>query len=165
MTTARPLFLLGIALAAIGCGGGPQPVEPQPTPRRVLSGEQLYVHCRACHGADGAGVARINPPLLNSPYLAGDDANLVRIIRDGYRSDRGYTGIMSGFNNRFRDEEIVTLVNWLRQRWAPGTPDLSIATVRRINARGRPWSRDELQQLAPQKQDGKPQTQTAPESD
>ncbi|TVR12038.1 MAG: cytochrome c [Planctomycetota bacterium] len=141
-------------LALSGCGGSSDDSshgDPQPTRSvRNLSPEQLFMHCRACHGATGQGITNINPPLDGSPYLEGDDANLARIILHGYRSGE-WAGVMTGFAGQYSDDEVANLVNWMRARWAPQVADMTpetVAQVRRAEQqRRRPWSPEELAAL------------------
>lgn len=148
------ILTLGLSVM-LGCGnnGDTEQGDPQPTRSvRNLSPEQLFMHCRACHGATGQGIANLNPPLDGSPYLEGDDANLARIILHGYRSGQ-WSGIMTGFARNYSDDEVATLVNWMRARWAPQAGDMQPETVAQVRhaerQRRRPWSREELAALTP----------------
>lgn len=144
--TASTCFTALLALLLSGCGSAPSTTDASPsTGRRALSPDQLYVHCRACHGADGLGINQMHPPLQDSPYLADDEA-VVRIILHGFRS-QGWAGIMTGFDSRFSDDELVTLINWMRERWTPAAEPIELDTVRSIRGQGprrQQWTPAEL---------------------
>jgi nicotinate dehydrogenase subunit B len=49
--------------------------------------------------------------------------NLVRAIMEGVATDQaGVHGAMPGFRQHFDDEQMTTLVTYLRGRFAPGRP-------------------------------------------
>ncbi|TVR43085.1 MAG: hypothetical protein EA402_10175 [Planctomycetota bacterium] len=152
MKLLPPLLALAALPLLLGCGSSSSPT-PQPSTatapaQRHLSPEQLYLQCRACHGADGLGVSGINPPLQGSPYLDHDEL-MVPIILHGYRSGQ-WNGVMTGFAGRYSDEEMARLLNWMRQRWSPTAADTDAATVRRIRLslgnRRAQWRPDELRE-------------------
>lgn len=145
------LFLLGCGSKQPSSSSSSQSTTPQ---RRTLSAEQLYIHCQACHGADGLGIRNMHPPLDGSPYLANDEA-MAKVILHGYRS-QAWAGVMTGFESRLSDRDVATLVNWMRYRWAPQAGELSSDTVRRVRAQGprrQPWTPDELPRDSAQDED------------
>lgn len=47
----------------------------------VVDGPQIYADfCAGCHGADGAGIETVNPPLVGSTLLAGDPGPLAHFM-------------------------------------------------------------------------------------
>jgi nicotinate dehydrogenase subunit B len=80
----------------------------------------------------------INSSLAFNTNLHSETAdNLLRVIMEGVATDRsGEHGAMPGFRQHFDDEQMATLVRYLRGRFAPGQPmwaDLP-QTIARIRA-------------------------------
>ena len=47
-------------------------------------GKKVYeTICVACHQADAAGVPRMNPPLIKTPWVLGDKKRLIQIVLKG----------------------------------------------------------------------------------
>lgn len=83
--------------AAVGCrrddsgstspGGAATPAQPAADAKAAaaaIDGKTVYAeHCAVCHMADGRGVPNMQPSLVGSPYLAGDEQRLVNVIRGG----------------------------------------------------------------------------------
>jgi nicotinate dehydrogenase subunit B len=130
-------------------------IESQTAGAQLQPGAQLYEGaCAVCHysGAGPAGrmaagaqqgfarpdVFGINSSLAFNTNLHSETAdNLLRVIMEGVATDRsGEHGAMPGFRQHFDDEQMATLVRYLRGRFAPGQPmwaDLP-QTIARIRA-------------------------------
>jgi len=81
--------------------------------------------CAACHMADGRGVPSMHPALAGgNPIVAGDATQLINLLLKGpaavLPADRAkYTGTMPPFNI-LSDADIAGVINYLRDRFAPG---------------------------------------------
>jgi nicotinate dehydrogenase subunit B len=123
-------------------------LESQTAGAALRPGAQLYEGaCAACHSASlslagpRADVFGINSSLAFNTNLHSERPdNLVRAIMEGVATDQaGVHGAMPGFRQHFDDEQMTTLVTYLRGRFAPGRPmwaDLprTIARVRSESA-------------------------------
>jgi mono/diheme cytochrome c family protein len=123
--------LLPLVLIISACGEQPANNSQAITISTQRSGQQLYVSCQACHGPMGQGITGMAPPLVNSAILASDEHSLL-VLRNGYKSGRQYAAIMTGFERQFSDQELVTLINWMRGRWTPASPDTSLEQVQAL---------------------------------
>jgi mono/diheme cytochrome c family protein len=122
--------------------------------RGVGSGEAHFEKlCAGCHGSDGLASDGEAPPLAGASWVAGPEARLVRIVMHGVRgpiqvANEIYDREMPGFGAKLSDDEMASLLSFVRGRWggpsAPITPD----TVSRIRAadgnRTRYWTAQEL---------------------
>ena len=109
--------------------------------------------CAGCHGRDGRALAGEAPPLAESSWVAGPETRLIRIVMHGVRGPIAVGGEvhdreMPGFGTRLSDEEMATLLSFIRRRWGgPGAP-ITPESVRRVRAaegnRTRYWSVEEL---------------------
>lgn len=98
--------------------------------------------CQSCHH-DGSGPAvfGVNLPLaLNTNLHSARPDNLLRILLDGIATPaRPALGPMPGFRDSLNDEQIATLVRYLRARFAPEQPawhdiEATLARLRRRSA-------------------------------
>jgi nicotinate dehydrogenase subunit B len=92
-------------------------VTGQPHGERLFQGA-----CSACHHTgDGPKLLGQNIPLALATSLHADTPNnLIRTIFDGARSPaHPDIGFMAGFRDHFNDAQMVELVAYLRERFAP----------------------------------------------
>lgn len=88
-------------------------------------GSRLYQGaCAVCHEIGGPVLFGSRPSLaLNSNLHSATPGNLIRVILDGIPSpafsDLGY---MPGFKDSMNTEQVVELVSYLRQKFAPDKP-------------------------------------------
>lgn len=118
----------------------PAGVLPQPEIQIDLSaanltqGEQLYAtSCARCHGPEGQGTPR-GPSLNVKSFLSQtSDGAMQQIIRNGVPGTA-----MIGWGDRLTDEEILSIVAYLRN-WEATAPE--VATPVRMAGGGPPWLR------------------------
>lgn len=54
----------------------------------IQRGKKVYeLNCLTCHQMDGAGVPRMNPPLIKTSYVLGDKKKLINIILKGFNEE------------------------------------------------------------------------------
>jgi nicotinate dehydrogenase subunit B len=93
---------------------------------------QFAGSCGACHHeGDGPQLLGVNQPLaLNGNLHSDSPANLVRVILHGVQQPASrQIGFMPAFRNSLSNAQIVSLVKWMRQRYAPGKPAWSDAAI------------------------------------
>jgi cytochrome c oxidase cbb3-type subunit 2 len=128
-TAARlMLVLLGASVAACG------PARPAAD---ATPGARLYaVNCSGCHGANGAGVRGMQPPLAGTPVPNGEPDALLAWVMYGHRPaalPRGiYAGVMPQFSY-LTDADLAVVLTWVRSSFgnhaAPVTSQM-VAKVR-----------------------------------
>lgn len=115
-----------VAFAAAGLIAMPAGTAAREGPA-AASAEQNYVlHCRGCHGADGAGVAHRVPPLRGT---------LGRFMR----SSEGREFVLrvpGAANSRLPDAALAAVMNWAAVTFAGGeaTADLRWFTAEEVAA-------------------------------
>ncbi|QDU60879.1 Cytochrome c-552 precursor [Planctomycetes bacterium Pan216] len=132
-------------------GGADEKADP------IAVGRRLYtVNCAACHQASGQGAAGKFPPLAGSEWVLGSPSVLGRILLNGLQgpvSVKGetYNGNMPAFGGRLKDDEIASILSFIRQEWGNSAPAITpeqIAFIRdAVGSRSDPWSADALQSL------------------
>ncbi len=117
--------------------------------QRFEAGYEVYRNlCQACHQSDGRGQDRLAPPLVESAVaLAAPDIPL-RVLLNG---KEGATGLMPPIGASLTDEQLASVLTYIRREWGQtGTPvdPATAASVRAATAgRPRPWTEAELTKL------------------
>jgi len=83
--------------------------------------------CAACHMPNGSGVPGMQPPLVGSAVIAGDTTQLINVLLQGpakvLPADRPkFQNVMPPFGPVYRDDDIASLINYLRANFAPASP-------------------------------------------
>ncbi|MEO6243948.1 MAG: c-type cytochrome [Opitutaceae bacterium] len=131
--------------------GEPLSAEQQ---KRFENGRALFTAvCAACHQATGRGLDGLAPPLLDSEWVLGSPERNVRIVLHGVRGPitvlgRVHTGDMPAFGAALNDEQISSILTYLRREWghtaAPIDPG-QVAAIRAVTAgHSDAWSPEEL---------------------
>lgn len=118
--------------------------------RRFDAGREIYKSlCLACHQADGRGQDRLAPTLIGAPFTLGPDGIPVRILLNG---KEGTFGLMPPIGATLNDDQIASVLTYVRREWGQGAAPVDAGTVKAVRAlslgRTRPWTDDELRKLA-----------------
>jgi mono/diheme cytochrome c family protein/glucose/arabinose dehydrogenase len=118
--------------------------------QRFEAGREIYRNiCQACHQPDGRGQDRVAPSLIGSSLLFASADIPARILLNG---KEGAIGLMPPIGFAISDEQIASVLTYVRREWGQtGTP-VDPATIKTIRAstaeRTRPWTDAELLALA-----------------
>ena len=129
---------LWVAAVLLGCGDGDE-VARAPTPTAELGKKRFEIYCAACHQLAGVGIQGRVPPLDGSPWVAGAEERMIRIVLHGLRgpieiAGETYNMEMPGFGQLFGDEDIASLLSYVRQRYGAPSPPVTKTTVRQVRA-------------------------------
>lgn len=104
----------------------------------AAKGEGIYASkCAGCHGAAGAGVPNVFPPLAASDYVNGPDEQFVNTVVKGLNgpitvNGKQYSGMMPGFQGQLSNEELAAVMTYVRTSWGnngkPITPAQAAGT-------------------------------------
>jgi mono/diheme cytochrome c family protein len=104
---------------------------------RMLSGKTVYnKSCLSCHQVDGAGVQRLNPPLINTDYVLGDKKRLINIVLNGFNEEVEING--EYYNNAMpphnflNDQEIADVLTFVRNSFGNKATPVEISEVTAI---------------------------------
>jgi mono/diheme cytochrome c family protein len=102
--------------------------------------------CLGCHQADGRGLEKVAPPLVESRYTTGPDGGAAtRILLAG---KEGTMGLMPPLGGALSDEQIASVLTYVRREWGNTGAPVSLEDVREVRgltkARTRPWTDAEL---------------------
>jgi mono/diheme cytochrome c family protein len=106
---------------------------------KMEKGKKVYdTNCRGCHMDNGMGVPRMNPALVNSPYVMSDAANLIKLVLQGSEffgnADRGYKNQMASFH-ALSDTEIADMLTYIRNNYAKTGDEISAEDVKNVRAK------------------------------
>ncbi|MEN3339094.1 MAG: hypothetical protein V7647_2770, partial [Acidobacteriota bacterium] len=134
--------------------GKPAPVVAALVPltaeqqRRYDAGSDIYKSvCVGCHQPDGKGKEKIAASLLDSRYVTGPDPGAaIRVLLAG---KEGTIGLMPPLGSALNDEQIASVLTYIRREWghtaSPVSPD-DVQEIRGLTqTRTRPWTDPELQ--------------------
>jgi putative membrane-bound dehydrogenase-like protein len=141
-------------LARLTWPGKPTPVV-EVTPltaaeqKRFEQGREIYTNlCVACHQPDGQGREKIAPSLVNSRYVQADPGVATRIVLAG---KEGPVGLMPPLGASLSDEQIASVLTYIRREWGHTASAVAPADVKEIRgltaSRNRPWTEDEIGRL------------------
>lgn len=105
---------------------------------RLEAGKKVYtVNCSGCHMENGMGVPRMNPPLVNSPYVMGNANALIELVLKGSvffgNADRGYNNEMAAFHS-LTDEQIADMITYIRNEFAKTGDETNAGEVKKVRA-------------------------------
>ena len=105
----------------------------------VDRGKKLYEqYCLTCHQADGGGVPKMNPPLINTSYVTGDKTKLVQWVLKGSTENVPIDGKYYSNNMppqaTLKDEEIADILTYIRNSFGNKASAITAAEVKSIRA-------------------------------
>ena len=88
----------------------------------LVEGKRLYLqHCSNCHQEDGAGLARLYPPLKGSNYLENNEKKVICSIKNGQTGEITVNGIVFNQpmppNPRLTNLEIAEISTYIYSNW------------------------------------------------
>ncbi len=141
-------------VARLDWPGKPAPIVPAAPPltaeqqQRFDAGSQIYKSiCIGCHQADGKGKEKLAGNLVDSRYVNGPDPGAAtRILLAG---KEGTVGLMPPLGFALNDEQIASVLTYVRREWGHTASPVAPDDVREIRGltktRTRPWTDAELQ--------------------
>jgi mono/diheme cytochrome c family protein len=107
----------------------------QPDKTVMQRGKKVYdTYCLACHQVDGAGVPRMNPPLIKTPYVMGDKKRLISVILKGLNEEVEINGEV--YDNpmppqpQLNDQQIADVLTYVRNSFGNKGAAITVAEVK-----------------------------------
>ena len=106
---------------------------------KMEEGRKVYAtNCLGCHMENGMGVPRMNPPLVNSPYVMGHPNSLIELVLRGSEffgeTKRSYNNQMASFH-ALTDAEIANLLTYIRNNFAKTGDEISEEAVKSVRSK------------------------------
>ena len=104
-------------------------------PAIMKLGQEGYMLCLACHGADGNGMPNVAPPLAGSEWVLGPVENLVRMQFRGLQGPitvkgEEWNSVMAGMGPALgSDEKIASVLTYIRNSWGNEASVVTAAEV------------------------------------
>ena len=126
--------------------------------QKPKTGAEVFATCTACHQATGLGMPGAFPPLAGSEWVNGKVEIPIAIVMHGMQGEitvKGakYNGMMMPWGTTFSDQEIASVVTYVRSQWgnkSPAATPLQVAAVRAATkARKTQWTVAELKKAYP----------------
>jgi mono/diheme cytochrome c family protein/glucose/arabinose dehydrogenase len=113
---------------------------------RFNAGKDTYnAICAACHQPDGRGREEIAPALIGSEFAVGSAGVAIRIVLHG---KEGSVGLMPPLGTVFNDEQLASVLTYVRREWGHTASPVSPAMVKEVRDatadRTRPWTAEQL---------------------
>lgn len=142
MRMAAALALLPV-IAACARGGhatnaATAAVAMAKNPASASDGAVVYIaNCSSCHQTDGRGVPGAFPPLAKNPAVAGNPVAVIAIVKNGLEgrivvNGETYSGIMPRWNGLLSDEQLASVVSYIRSSWKNHSPGVSVSDVQAV---------------------------------
>jgi mono/diheme cytochrome c family protein len=114
--------------------------------RRFDAGHEIYLNlCQACHQPDGRGQEKLAANLIGSALALAPATVTARILING---KDGPIGQMPPLGASLTDEQIASVLTYIRREWGNTGTTVDVQTVKDTRAavagRTRPWTNDEL---------------------
>jgi mono/diheme cytochrome c family protein/glucose/arabinose dehydrogenase len=118
--------------------------------QRFTAGHALYLaRCQGCHQDNGRGLPSLGPALAGSAAVLGSEATVTRIMLHG---KEGAVGLMPPAGATMTDEQIASVLTYIRRAWDNTASPVDAAAVSRVRGqtagRNRPWTEAELSAVA-----------------
>src|SRR4029453_19406943 len=128
LTALALVLALTALLARTGSDSGAQ-AEP--------GSAQFEAQCASCHESDGRGTEGGPPPLQDSPWVAGPETRLIKIVLHGLRGqveakEKPSNLGRPGFPRTMTAEDLAAVLSSSRRRWGGRSERIAPAEVRRI---------------------------------
>lgn len=105
----------------------------------VARGKAVYTqYCLTCHQVDGGGVPRMNPPLIATDYVKGDNARLIKVILQGFSEKveiEGdiYSNTMPA-HNFLTDQQVADVLTYVRNSFGNKVKGIQPDQVKQVRA-------------------------------
>ena len=99
------------------------------------NGKAVYnTYCLACHMEDGKGIPGMNPPLVDTEWISGENERLIKVVLNGMTDPieidgKTYSNIMAP-HNFLSDEDIAGVLTFVRTNFGNNYPPISPEEVK-----------------------------------
>ena len=107
-------------------------------PASASDGAMVYqTNCSSCHQPDGKGLRGAFPPLAGNPLVTGNPTAVIAVVKNGLDgrvvvNGVAYSGIMPHWSGVLSDDQIASVITYIRSAWHNSAPGVSAAQVRGV---------------------------------
>lgn len=139
----RNVLALAAVIALTGCAKSSQSAATAASaaaenPASASDGATIYnENCSSCHQADGKGIPEAFPPLAGNPTVTGTPVAVIAIVKDGLEGrvtvgGQAYSGIMPRWQGVLSDEQIASVISYIRSSWKNDASGVSVNDVKAV---------------------------------
>ncbi|PUZ20705.1 Cytochrome c, mono-and diheme variants [Chitinophaga costaii] len=105
----------------------------------ISRGKAVYTqYCLTCHQVDGGGVPRMNPPLIGTDYVKGDNVRLIKVVLQGFSEKveiegDTYSNTMAP-HNFLTDQQVADVLTYIRNSFGNKVKGIQPAQVQQVRA-------------------------------
>ncbi len=96
-------------------------------------------NCLACHQVNGAGVPRMNPPLIKTKHVLGDKVKLINIVIKGFNEEVEINGEF--YDNpmpaqvQLNDQQVADVLTYVRNSFGNKATAIKVAEVKAVRVK------------------------------
>jgi mono/diheme cytochrome c family protein len=114
-------------------------------------GRITFQICAGCHDTTGVGVWHVAPSLVDSHWVSSHPEIAIRIVLCGKEGTPGFPGPMPPIGGAFNDEQIASVLTYVKNSWGLHLGAVDVDTVARVRSavgnRQTPWTDAELRRV------------------
>jgi mono/diheme cytochrome c family protein len=108
------------------------------TPSKQRGAALYKKYCLTCHQANGTGVPKMNPPLINTSYVTGDKVKLISWVLQGSTEkvpiDGKYYSNNMPAQNYLTDQQIADVLTYVRSSFGNTSSAITPADVKDVRS-------------------------------
>ncbi len=103
----------------------------------MARGKKVYDKvCLSCHMADGGGVPKMNPPLIQTSYVLGDKKKIIYIVLHGMNDrvpieDEYFSNNMAAHTD-LNNQQIADVLTYVRNSFGNKADAVTVAEVKAV---------------------------------
>jgi mono/diheme cytochrome c family protein len=131
------VLVVGVLFSLSACTKKGSAESESSVPDEVMtSGEIVYKqYCLTCHLANGGGAPPMNPPLIKTSFVLGDEKTLIGIVLNGMSNTavdgERYRNAMPGFP-QLTDKQVADVLTYVRSSFGNEGTGISETLVTEI---------------------------------
>lgn len=107
--------------------------------KSMINGKQVYQkNCLTCHQANGGGVPKMNPPLIDAAFVKGDKQKLIQWVLLGSMEkvpiDGKYYSNNMPAQATLKDDDIADVLTYIRHSFKNKAPAITETDVKNTRA-------------------------------
>lgn len=140
----RPVLVIALVFIAACAKSAREPSSASASaaiannPASASDGATVYLaNCSSCHQTNGQGVPGAFPPLAGNPLVTGNSTAVITIVKNGLEgrvvvNGAAYSGIMPHWKGLISDEQIASVITYIRSSWKNHASGVSVAQVQAV---------------------------------
>ncbi|HLX25774.1 MAG TPA: cytochrome c [Candidatus Cybelea sp.] len=132
------VVLAGCAKGAQSSAAASASAAAANNPASASDGGAVYIaNCSSCHQTNGQGTPGAFPPLAGNPVVTGNPIATILIVKNGLDGrvvvhGHAYSGIMPRWKGVLSDEQIASVITYIRSSWKNNASGVSVSQVQAV---------------------------------